>query len=124
MKTENTGRVAGRVAVILSETVGKDAKRKITAVIDCKADGDKYDRIVPVVGFGKGAVALAEIAEGDEVEMEVYLGGREWNGKFFSDILCKTVRVLAMAARAPADAAPVGKADNGLDAADDAAMPF
>ena len=123
MKTEYTGRVTGRVALIINEVVGKDAKRKVTAVIDCKADGDKYDRIVPVVGFGKGAVALEGIAEGDEVEMEVYLGGREWNGKYYPDIACKSVRVVAMAAR-PADAEPVGKADNGLDAADEAAMPF
>lgn len=124
MKTEYTGKVAGRVAKVINEMVGKETKYpKITAVIDCTPEGAKYPVMAAVIAFGKNAGKLEGIQQGDEVEVKLAPSSREFNGRWSSDLNVDAVRVVAMAAR-PADAEPVGKADNGLDAADDAAMPF
>ena len=85
--------MTGRVNKIVKETGTSkkgDSWNKSTVVVD---NGSEYNNLVPIVFFGDRA-ANAACAEGDKVEVTFYVGGREWQDRFFADISGDTLKVL------------------------------
>ena len=85
--------MTGKVNRIIEETGTSkkgDSWNKSTVVVD---NGSEYNNLVPVVFFGDKA-SNADCAEGDKVEVTFYVGGREWQNRFFADISGDTLKVL------------------------------
>jgi single-strand DNA-binding protein len=57
--------------------------QKRTVVIETE---DKYDNVIPVQLLKDNVTALDGVEVGTRVKLAVYLGGREWNGKYFVDL--------------------------------------
>ena len=85
--------MTGRVNKIIKDA-GTSAKgkswEKSTVVVD---NGSEYNNLVPFVFFGDKMLKAA-CAEGDKVEVTFYVGGREWQDRFFADISGDTLKVL------------------------------
>ena len=97
--------------------VGKNDTPKQTVVID---NGRKYQNLAPVNFFGADAVeivASAQVRSGDKVEVDVYIGGREYNGKFYADIAGQDIRVIDKTPPEFQDAPPITD-DSGKDEID------
>jgi len=95
--------MTGKVNKIIKETGTSkkgDSWNKSTVVVD---NGSEYNNLVPVVFFGDRA-SNAACAEGDKVEVTFYVGGREWQDRFFADISGDTLTVLNATSAAPAPA--------------------
>jgi single-strand DNA-binding protein len=142
MKTESSGTVSGRVDKIIREKVGE--YDKVTVIIDATNETAKHDNLVSVAGFNKAAPLLDPLVEGDVVRISVWLNGRLYNGKYYTNIDAYKVEILdaqpreSAPAPAPAKPAAVRKeiftyddepaadphaADMALPA-DDSGMPF
>lgn len=82
----------GKVIKVMAEsgTSAKGEWNKTTVVID---NGSQYSNTVPYVFFGKTPQELA-VSEGQEAEVSFYVGGREWNGKFFSDLKGESITIV------------------------------
>jgi predicted membrane GTPase involved in stress response len=60
---------------------GKNNTPVQTIVIDIK---QKFDSLIPIDFIGSDKVEMLEsISEGQDVAVEFYVGGREWQGKYF-----------------------------------------
>lgn len=57
--------------------------QKRTVVIETE---DKYDNVIPVQLLKDNVTALDGVEVGTRLKLAVYLGGREWNGKYFVDL--------------------------------------
>jgi hypothetical protein len=57
--------------------------QKRTVVIETE---DKYDNVIPVQLLKDSLSALNGVELGTRLKLAVYLGGREWNGKYFIDL--------------------------------------
>ena len=68
------------------------AKGKKIKTLICKVDGE-YPQYVPVKLWGRAAEETFQV--GDEVEIKGYLGGREYNGKYYGDITGRQVTVIS-----------------------------
>ena len=58
---------------------------------------DKYAQFVPVKLLGRIAERIAEFGNGDLLAITGTLGGRQWNGKYYGDIVADTVEILTKA---------------------------
>lgn len=67
---------------------GKGDKEIVTLILG--TDG-KYPQHVPVKCFGRLGQQVKGARKGDLVHVDGHLGGREWNGKFYGDIVAETV---------------------------------
>lgn len=63
---------------------------------------DKFARFVPVKLFGRIAERIAEFNNGDVIAITGKLGGREWNGKYYGDIVADTAEVVSRPDAKPA----------------------
>jgi hypothetical protein len=88
--------------------VSKAGKEIITLVF--KIDG-QYPAFIPIKFFGRLADEAKSFKAGDIVEVTGELGGRDWNGKVYGDIVGRTVECVAAGAKAesapPADGDPL-----------------
>ena len=75
------------------ETFTTKAGKDIVTLI-LQVEGS-YPQLVPIKFFGRMADLAKEIAIGDVVEVTGHLGGREWNGKVYGDIVGETIEVVA-----------------------------
>lgn len=67
---------------VIEEQVGKNNTSKRTVVV--KVD-DEYSPHLPIVFIGK-SYEDSSCKEGDSVNVVAYLGGREYNQKFYPDV--------------------------------------
>ena len=129
MNYENSGNVSGEVVDVQTVPAGKSEKKIV--VVRVSEPGAKWVNIVPVSGFGDEAGKLAGIECGDTVHLSVWLRGREWQGRYFSDIaIAKVIEHEPAQPSEPVSTAPDTQADEmaepvgaGVDV-DDEAMPF
>ena len=87
--------------------VGKSGKPMYTAIVEIKG---QYPQSIPIKAFGRLADRLSELRPGDIIEVTGRLGGRDWNGKVYGDIVAETIEVIA--AGHPTDDTPPPPADD------------
>ncbi len=57
--------------------------QKQTVIIETDS---KYDKLIPLQLIKDNVGAMEGIAPGTRIKVAAYLGGREWNGKYFLDL--------------------------------------
>lgn len=88
----STSNISGKVHKVIDETGTSkkgDSWNKRTVVVD---NGSDFSNLVPIVFFGDKA-SSANCKEGDTINATFYVGGREWQGKFYADISGNTLEV-------------------------------
>ena len=65
------------------ESIGSNGFTKRLLVIDT---GAKYDNIVPIEAKKDNCAKLDGLSVSDNIEVEIYIGGREYNGKFYPSL--------------------------------------
>ena len=90
---------SGRIDRIDTFTT-KAGKEIVTLVLQVEGT---YPQLVPIKCFGRLAGEASEFSNGDLVEVTGRLGGRDWNGKVYPDIVAETVEVVGAS---PKDSAP------------------
>lgn len=70
----------------------------VTVVV---ALGGQYPQLVPVKFFGKLAAIAAKVKRDDAVEITGRLGGRDWHGKIYGDIIGESIVVAGATEEAP-----------------------
>jgi len=78
-------KMSGKVHTVINDsgtTKKGDPWNKRTVVID---NGSDFNNLIPIVFFGE-RMENAVCNEGDNVDVTFYVGGREWQGKYFADI--------------------------------------
>jgi hypothetical protein len=74
-------KVKGKVLNVSTKTGnGKNGEWKNTTVV--VETSSNFNNTVPISFFNKEV----NVKEGDEVEVDVYIGGREYNGSYYSQI--------------------------------------
>ena len=96
-RKRNSFEVQGTVNRVdhFTSKAGKDI---VTLVLDIP--DDKYPQLVPIKAFGRLAGECGDWQPGAEVLVKGHLGGRDWNGKVYPDIVAESVEVLANGAKA------------------------
>jgi len=72
----------------------KNGKDIVTLVLQVEGS---YPQLVPVKFFGRVADQARGLAVGSVVEVTGRLGGREWHGKVYADIVGERIEVVAEA---------------------------
>jgi hypothetical protein len=106
------------------ELIGEKKIAKVTLVIETL---DKYPQRIAVECWGTLADTAADVANGDKVEADYYLRGREWNTRFFTSLRGADIRVIDAAptrqsAPQPAESKPA--ATDGAGTGTDENLPF
>ena len=73
------------------EKVGEKQLEKRILVVSDRTE--KYPQTVPFVLLGDKVGLVSELKEGDEVQVNFDLRGREWKGKYYPDIIAWKVEV-------------------------------
>jgi single-stranded DNA-binding protein len=72
--------------------VSKAGKNIYTMALEVSG---QYPQLVPIKVFGRLADQIDTWSEGDTLQVSGRLGGRDWNGKVFGDIVAQTVEVVS-----------------------------
>ena len=72
----------------------KSGKTMLTLILDVDK-GSKYPQVCPVKIFGRTADMAGDWHPGDVLEITGRLGGRDWNGRVFGDIVAESVEVVS-----------------------------
>jgi single-stranded DNA-binding protein len=72
--------------------VSKAGKNILTLIIDVPG---QYPQLVPVKVFGRLADSADQWQPGDKLSISGRLGGRDWNGKVYPDIVATMVEVVS-----------------------------
>lgn len=100
----------------------KSGKTMLTLILDVDKGG-KYPQLVPVKIFGRTADMAGDWHPGDVLEITGRLGGRDWNGRVFGDIVAESVEVMS-----GQQELPTGKQSDGAvpknEAEDPGSIPF
>ena len=94
--------------------LGKAKTPMVTLVVE---EGGKYPSPVPVECWGDLADEAEGCAVGDAVEVDAYVRGREYNGRYYASLKAAAIRLPAGEARRRHDRAAE---DENQDAADGA----
>ena len=76
--------------------VSKAGKNILTLIIDVPG---QYPQLVPVKVFGRLADSADQWQPGDKLQISGRLGGRDWNGKVYPDIVATMVEVVSSGAK-------------------------
>jgi single-stranded DNA-binding protein len=76
----------------IDKFVSKAGKNILTLIIDVPG---QYPQLVPVKVFGRLADSSDQWQPGDKLQISGRLGGRDWNGKVFPDIVATMVEVVS-----------------------------
>lgn len=77
------------------QTIGAKGFQKRECVIDT---GSKYDNLVPVEFAGEHLDLVSGYKVGEKVEVTGFIGGREWQGRFFLNFRANAVKPLGKVA--------------------------
>lgn len=104
-----------------TRTVGAKGFQKREVVIDT---GSKYDNLVPVEFTGDDVDLVSGYKVGEKVEIKGFLGGREWQGRYFLNVRANAIRPVGGKAVAPVPT--IAQINNGADlpSDDDGQLPF
>lgn len=69
----------------------KGGKEIITLILQTEG---QYPQLVPIKFFGRAAEIARGMTEGEMVEVTGKLGGRDWNGKVYGDIVGETCEAI------------------------------
>lgn len=72
--------------------VTKSNKEIVTLVLQVEGT---YPQLVPIKFFGRLADEAKEASQGDVIEVTGHLGGRDWNGRVFGDIVGERLEVVS-----------------------------
>lgn len=95
--------------------VSKGGKTILTLIVDVPG---QYPQLVPVKVFGRLADSASQWRPGDTVEIDGRLGGRDYNGKVYGDIVANAVEVVSAGHRSQ------GTNINSPPPSDDSDVPF
>ncbi len=104
--------------------VSKAGKSILTLVFETKG---QYPQLVPIKVFGRLAEQAASWKPGAILSVNGRLGGRDWNGKVYGDIVATSVEVVTDAPGATRDGGAdvsSGDFDRGAPALGDDDVPF
>jgi len=100
---------SGRLARIDTYTT-KAGKDIVTMVLQVEGS---YPQLVPIKCFGRLADEARDLTVGDIVEVAGRLGGRDWNGKVYADIVGERIDVVAAASEGAQQEIPRTSASTG-----------
>lgn len=78
------------VAVLPTVTYGKEGKKKGGLVIEY---GDKYPKKAAITFFERLLPEVSNVGVGNEILLDVNIESREWQGKWFTDVIANKVNV-------------------------------
>lgn len=85
----NKATIKGRVVSVgKTREIGNKGFKKRPAVVDT---GGKWPNPLEIEAVKDNTGILDGIREGDEVEVEVYIRGREYNGRHYTNLVASTV---------------------------------
>jgi len=88
--------ISGKVHLITPiECVGEKSYEKCTVVV--VDEDEKSTQFVPIEFFGKGAGQTKGVQRGDFVEVHYSLRGREYNGKWYSNVSGFKITIISRA---------------------------
>jgi single-strand DNA-binding protein len=101
----------------------KFTKREFAIKID---DGGKYDNFASFQAVQDRCSILDNFAEGDEVTVHFDVRGREWQGRYFTNLQAWKIEAAnnSMAEKADAISQPSGDPGKLMPEADDEKLPF
>ena len=109
--------ITGQVKVIEeTKEYGSNGFTKRLFVVEV-VDG-QYSEVLPIEAIKDGCALLDDVNVGDTVTVQANLKGREWEGRYFSNIQMWKLTVDSKAPSAPADVGSTPVAD------DDSEIPF
>lgn len=92
-------KVTGKLVTVLpTTTYGKDNKKKGGIVIET---GDKYPKKVAITLFEAKLPSVSGLTVGDEVSVDVVIESHEWQGKWFTDVIGRTITAGKSNSKAP-----------------------
>ena len=71
-----------------TETIGSKGFTKRLLVIKTAA---QYDGLIPIEAKKDDCGILDRFAIGQQVKADIYIGGREWNGRYFPSLTLKSI---------------------------------
>lgn len=71
-----------------TETIGDKGFKKRLIVIKTAA---QYDGLIPIEAKKDDCARLDAFAIGQQVKADIYIGGREWNGRYFPSLTLKSI---------------------------------
>ena len=71
-----------------TETIGDKGFRKRLIVIKTAA---QYDGLIPIEAKKDDCGILDRFAIGQQVKADIYIGGREWQGKYYPSLTFKSI---------------------------------
>jgi single-stranded DNA-binding protein len=74
----------------------KNGKDIITLVLQVEG---AYPQLVPIKAFGRLAEMAASLTVGDVIEVTGHLGGRDYNGRVYGDIVAESIDVVSSGAK-------------------------
>ncbi len=117
MTYESTFRVCGRVKEVMPvKKVGEYDKREIIVV--ASPPTANRENLVRVEAFGRDADKLAVVVEGDMIQVDGYIRGREWNGNVYCNLSADKVEIMDAVDR------PAPSSDSEIACPEDPGMPF
>jgi len=85
----------GKVVVVLpTVTYGKEGKKKGGLVIEY---GDKYPKKAAITFFERLLPEVSNVSVGDELLVDVNIESREWQGKWFTDVIANKISIAQVA---------------------------
>ena len=71
-----------------TETIGDKGFKKRLIVIKTAA---QYDGLIPIEAKMDDCATLDRLQLGQQVNVDIYIGGREWNGRYFPSLTLKSI---------------------------------
>lgn len=71
-----------------TETIGTKGFTKRLIVIKTAA---QYDGLIPIEAKKDDCAILDRFQLGQQVNVDIYIGGREWNGRYFPSLTLKSI---------------------------------
>ena len=71
-----------------TETIGDKGFKKRLIVIKTAS---QYDGLIPIEAKKDDCGILDRFAIGQQVKADIYIGGREWNGRYFQSLTLKSI---------------------------------
>lgn len=87
---------SGIVVRVLRVESSASKANKVFRTLITEADG-KWKQVIPFKVFGHVAEVVGELDPGSMVKISGRLGGREWNGRVFGEMVAESIELLEQA---------------------------
>lgn len=90
--SETEFRFSGKAKAIRVDVQQTKAGKEMVSLI--VGTSGQYPQTIAIKAFGKLADVAREVKPGQTVEVTCRVGGREWNGRVFNDVVAEAIEVM------------------------------